>query len=206
MKKLAIKNLVIYFFLIVMIGSCQKKDNALQSNTFFDIDSKELEKENSVCDLIFYGTYLEWWQNRIPNGYCAYFPLTSLDTILNKNRKFYENRYLTIKKNWLMLIEVGNPHEYINEYPLIPLTYAADKETLKEFLTTIGWPIPTNLGSIEINHTQIEDDHYRVTIFIQRPLGRSHMQGYHTCEHTIDFYCKKGIYNFSNTCDDIFIW
>ena len=203
MKKLVIKNLVIYFFLIVMIGCCQKENSITKSVSSSDIYEKEIEKKTIDCDLVFNGTYSEWLFIR---GHHIYFPLTSLDTLLNKNREGYNNRYLVFKKNWLVLMEVIYPHKLLNEFPLIPLTFTANNEALKIFLTAPGEPLFESWEKIDINHTEIGDDHYRVIISTKQSIWHPSLCESFTCEHIIDFYFEKGIYSFSNDCGATRIW
>jgi hypothetical protein len=191
MDKLTNKNIVVAFFLLLIIGC--NESNITRNNSTEIHNEEDLEKKNneSNCLFVFQGTYSDWIATRND----LYFPLTSLDTTINKQKEYYDDHYLIIRNNWLILVEVGRFSDILNEFPLIPLLKHADKKEIKKNLTHIFLPIQ-KLVIIDDHEELSEKGDYRVYIEIYcRDEGTS-------CKYIIDISYLKGKFYFKTDCNN----
>jgi len=190
---------VFFVFIAILSANCTNKDKKIEvednlSDTLF-LEKDSAKEEN--FSFVFRGTYLDW----IATKNDLYFPLTSLDTTINKQREYYNDHYLKIRNYWLILVEVGVCRDILNEFPLIPLLKSEDRKEVKRNLTHI-FALP-RLREVIIHDYEMlskEDELYRVTIEI---ISRDCLNCAATtsCKYILDISYKKGLFYFKTDCN-----
>lgn len=198
------KIIILFILLAIISGCCNETNSNIANDSCENLSGKDTcNIPHDNCDFVFQGKYSDWTA-----AFNVYFPLTSLDTALNKQREKYVNRYLVKRNNWLILAEMFEPHWVLNEYPLIPLLItAAEDKKLKKNLTNI-FPYP-ELFCCEVRseYSKKGEDKYQVIIYVDCPKQcRAQQSTKKSCKHIIDISYWEGIYNFESDCDCDRIW